>query len=343
MDGAAALQYVRLVADTALPSPVCLVRRVDKHGRVARASGTDGWTLHRRAPGCADAQPDSKQSLKKEPAMRGTYPSRRTTAIALVFSSLLVRGTPAEPGPELTNGGPRSPREELATFRLPKGFHAELVACEPDVVDPVAMAFDEDGRLYVAEMRGYPNAGVATGVVTSGRVKRLENLDRDGHFKTVRVYADNLRFPTAVMPWRGGLLVANAPDLLYLEDPAGTGKATRTRKLYSGFSLNNIQQLVNGLQWGLDNRVHGCAGYDGGTVRSAEKTGAPPVTLRGRGDAASFPMNPAVWNRPAAAVSTAWRRMTLAAGSRRRTVSTCGTSFYPITICGAILCCPSAP
>jgi putative membrane-bound dehydrogenase-like protein len=205
------------------------------------------------------------------------------TAIAVVLAALLAVGAIAGPLPELTNGGPRSPREELATFRLPKGFHAELVACEPDVVDPVAMAFDEDGRLYVAEMRGYPNAGVATGVVTSGRIKRLEDRDGDGYFETVSVYADHLRFPTAVMPWRGGLLVANAPDLLYLEDPAGTGTATRTRKLYSGFSLNNIQQLVNGLQWGLDNRVHGCAGYDGGTIRSVEKPESPPVTLRGRG------------------------------------------------------------
>lgn len=189
----------------------------------------------------------------------------------------------AGPQGELSNGGPRQPGEERATFRLPKGFHAELVACEPDVVDPVAMGFDEDGRLYVAEMRGYPNAGVATGFITSGRVKRLEDRDGDGYFETAAVYADNLRFPTAVMPWRGGLLVANAPDLLYLDDPAGTGKATRRRTLYTGFALNNIQQLVNALQWGLDNRVHGCAGYDGGTVRSAEKPDAAPVTLRGRG------------------------------------------------------------
>src|SRR5262249_2756173 len=80
--------------------------------------------------------------------------------------------------------GPLSPREELATFRIAKGFRAELVASEPDVIDPVAMAFDEDGRLFVCEMRGYPNDGVATGTITSGRIKLLEDRDGDGAYET---------------------------------------------------------------------------------------------------------------------------------------------------------------
>src|SRR5713101_1662142 len=87
-------------------------------------------------------------------------------------------------------GGPLSPREELATFRVPKGFRVELVASEPDVVDPVAMAFDEDGRLFVAEMRGYPNGGVATGTISSGRIKLLEDRDGDGFYEKSSVFAD---------------------------------------------------------------------------------------------------------------------------------------------------------
>ncbi|HLH28922.1 MAG TPA: hypothetical protein VKW77_08385, partial [Acidimicrobiales bacterium] len=170
--------------------------------------------------------------------MRRTIRARRAgAALAAGLLGWLALAAAGGPQGELSNGGPRQPGEERATFRLPAGFHAELVACEPDVVDPVAMAFDEDGRLYVAEMRGYPNAGVATGFVSSGRVKRLEDRDGDGYFETATVYADNLRFPTAVMPWRGGLLVANAPDLLYLDDPAGGGKGSRRRTLYTGFAL----------------------------------------------------------------------------------------------------------
>jgi putative membrane-bound dehydrogenase-like protein len=189
----------------------------------------------------------------------------------------------ADPAPGVSPKGPLSPREEQATFRLPKGFQIDLVATESDVIDPVAMAFDEDGRLFVAEMRGYPNGGIATGKISSGRIKLLEDRDGDGVYETSTVYADGLRFPTGVIPWRGGLIVANAPDLLYFEDTKRTGKADRRRTLYTGFDLANIQQLVNSLQWGMDNWVYACAGLSGGTIRSAEKPDTPPVTLRGRG------------------------------------------------------------
>ena len=88
-----------------------------------------------------------------------------------------------EPGPPLKNSEPLSPSAELKSFRVPKGFRVELVASEPDVVDPVAMAFDEKGRIFVAEMRGYPNAGVGTGDITSGRIKLLEDRDGDGFYR----------------------------------------------------------------------------------------------------------------------------------------------------------------
>ncbi len=189
----------------------------------------------------------------------------------------------ADPKPDESPKGPLSPREEQATFRLPKGFGIDLVAAEPDVIDPVAMAFDEQGRIFVAEMRGYPNGGVATGHITSGRVKMLEDRDGDGVYETSRVYADGLRFPTGVLPWRGGLLVAVAPDILFFEDTDGDGKADRRRVLYTGFNLANIQQIVNSLQWGLDNWVYGVVGSDGGTIRSPEKPDMPPLTLRARG------------------------------------------------------------
>jgi putative membrane-bound dehydrogenase-like protein len=200
-------------------------------------------------------------------------------ALLVVLANSLI----ADPEVGVPSAGPLSPRQEQATFRLPKGFEIELVAAEPDVIDPVAMAFDEDGRLFVAEMRGYPNGGVASGKITSGRIKLLEDRDGDGVYETSTVFADGLRFPTGVMPWRGGLLVANAPDLLYLEDTKRTGKSNRRRALYTGFNLANIQQLVNSLQWGLDNWVYACAGSDGGTIRSAQKLDMPPVTLHSRG------------------------------------------------------------
>lgn len=207
----------------------------------------------------------------------------RLTVACLVISLGLLPTIAADPPPGAPQSGPLSPRDEQATIRTLPGFKVELVACEPDVVDPVAMAFDEQGRMFVAEMRGYPNGGVATGRENRGRIKMLEDKDGDGFFETCTTFAEGLRFPTAVMPYKGGLLVANAPDLVLLEDTNGDGKADRQRVLYTGFNLENIQGLINSLRWCLDNWVYGSTGGKVSEVHSAEKSDAPPVVLRGRG------------------------------------------------------------
>lgn len=178
--------------------------------------------------------------------------------------------------------GPLSPKEELATFKIVDGFQVQLVASEPDILDPVAMCFDARGRLFVCEMRGYPNGGIGIGNETRGKVKCLTDEDGDGVFESAITFAEGLRFPMGITPYRNGVIVAVAPDLLYLEDTDGDGKADKKSILYTGFNLANIQQMVNSLQWGLDNWVYGCAGNDGGTVQSVEKPDAPRVSLRNR-------------------------------------------------------------
>jgi putative membrane-bound dehydrogenase-like protein len=203
--------------------------------------------------------------------------------LACPILTMCLAGSIADTKPGMPPAGPLSPRDEQATFRTLKGFKVELVAHEPQVVDPVAMAFDENGRLFVAEMIGYPNEGVATGFIASGRIRLLEDRDGDGFYEKATIFADKLRFPTSVMPWKGGLLVSNAPELIYLQDKDGDGKSDKQRVLYTGFDLKNIQQLLNGLQWGLDNWIYGCAGNAGGVVKSAEKPELPAVTLRSRG------------------------------------------------------------
>jgi putative membrane-bound dehydrogenase-like protein len=196
--------------------------------------------------------------------------------LVLASTGLLGADDP-KPG---KSAGPLSPKDELATFRVPKGFRVELVAAEPDVVDPVAIAFDEDGRMFVAEMRGYPNDGLGTGMISSGKIKLLEDPDEKGMYRKATTYADGLRFPTSMQPWKGGLLVTVAPDIIYLE---GKQKAEKQRTLYSGFGTYNIQGMVNGLQWGLDNWVYVNGGTNPSTVRSEEKKDAAPIELRGRG------------------------------------------------------------
>jgi len=201
-------------------------------------------------------------------------------SVLLALFTVTVLGA-ADPKPGIPPTGPLSPKEELATFKVAKGFRVELVASEPDVVDPVAIAFDEDGRLFVAEMRGYPNGGVATGNISSGTVKLLSDPDDKGVYRKSTLFASGLRLPSSVMPWKGGLIVAVAPDILYFDEK--DGKGVNKRVLYTGFDLDNSEQLINGLQWGLDNWVYGCAGSKGGTITSGEKKDMPPVRLGGRG------------------------------------------------------------
>jgi putative membrane-bound dehydrogenase-like protein len=190
--------------------------------------------------------------------------------------------------------GPLAPREELATFQVAKGFKVELVAAEPEVIDPVAMTFDEDGRLFVVEMRGYPNAGVGEGQPNlPGRIKLLEDKDGDGYFEKASVYVDNLRFPTGVCCWRGGILVGNAPDLIYGKDTDGDGKADVRQVLYTGFGQKNIQQLLNGLQFHFDNWVHGCNGSNDSVIRPSQGMPPSPPAPLPRGGEGRKPVDPA--------------------------------------------------
>jgi putative membrane-bound dehydrogenase-like protein len=205
----------------------------------------------------------------------------RPALVLLVAASGLAADPP--PGLPGKSPGPLLPREEQGTFRLAAGFRIDLVASEPDVVDPVSMCFDAKGRIFVCEMRGYPNAGVGTGEETRGRIRQLTDRDGDGVFETSTIYAEGLRFPMGVTPWKDGVLVAVAPDIIYLQDTDDDGRADRKTVLYTGFNLANIQQLVNTLQWAADGWVHGLAGNNAGTIRSVEKPDTPPVTLQARG------------------------------------------------------------
>ena len=142
----------------------------------------------------------------------------------MVRGRLRAHGTPPK--------GPLSPREEQATLRVLPGFRVELVASEPQVIDPVALAFDENGRLFVAEMRGYPNDGVGTGDLKSGRIRVLEDLDGDGFYEKSTLFAGRpaLAADVGVMPWQAAACSsAMRSDILFFEDTKHTGKADRKR------------------------------------------------------------------------------------------------------------------
>jgi len=168
--------------------------------------------------------------------------------------------------------------EELKSFKVEPPLHAELVTAEPLVESPCAMAFDEQGRLYVAENRGYPH----TTEPPQGRVVLLESTKRDGHYDKSTVFADGLEFPNGVMPWQGGLIVTAAPDILFLKDTKGTGHYDQRRVLLTGFDTTKSTQLrVNCPTLGPDGWIHFAAGLTGGTITSPEHPEKPAVKMTG--------------------------------------------------------------
>lgn len=172
---------------------------------------------------------------------------------------------------------PLSPEDALKSIHVPEGFKVELVACEPNVIDPIAIDWDLAGRLWVVEMADYPS-GMDNNGKPGGRVRVLEDTDGDGRYEKSTLFADGLNFPTGLLTWRDGVIVTAAPDVLFLKDTNGDGKADSTEKLLSGLSEGNQQLRANGLRWGLDNRVYCAAGgHHGGhaadTVLRSHKDG----------------------------------------------------------------------
>ena len=139
----------------------------------------------------------------------------------------------------------------LSTFEVPPGFKIELVAAEPMVADPVDMEIDEYGNFYVVEMHGYPidKSG-------SGKIVLLKDTDGDGRMDKRTVFAEGLVLPNGILRWKKGVLVTDAPNVLYLEDRNGDGIAEIRDTVLTGFSLSNPHINVNNPVYGLDNWIY---------------------------------------------------------------------------------------
>jgi putative membrane-bound dehydrogenase-like protein len=136
-----------------------------------------------------------------------------------------------------------TPRDSLKAMHLSEDFHVELFAAEPDVMSPVEMAFDENGKVYVAEMLDYPT-DPPPGKPARSRIRLLENPSGDGKTWRSTVFADNVLAVSGFMPWKGGLIVTSAPEILYLKDTNGDGKADLRKVLYTGFSKVNQEARI---------------------------------------------------------------------------------------------------
>ena len=175
--------------------------------------------------------------------------------------------------------GPTSPDAALRSIRVAHGFRVELVASEPLVSDPIAFDWGADGKLWVVEMGDYP-LGLDGKGSPGGSVKVLEDRDGDGRYDSSRVFLGGLGFPTGVMPWRDGVLISRAPDVLFARDPDGDGRADKVEVLFTGFVPGNPQHRVNGFDLGLDGLIYGANGDSGGTIHTPASTVG--LSIRGR-------------------------------------------------------------
>ncbi len=175
---------------------------------------------------------------------------------------------------------PLSPTDALKAFEVAPGLRVELVAAEPLVASPCAIAFDSQGRLFVAENRGYP-IGPKEGERPVGVIALLEDTDGDGRMDKRTVFADGLTFPNGVLPWGGGLIVTCAPDVLFLKDNDGDGVADERKVLLTGFATTGSTQLrVNAPTVGpWDGKIYLAAGLSGGTVTCPSHPERPPLKM----------------------------------------------------------------
>ncbi|MEE2642752.1 MAG: PVC-type heme-binding CxxCH protein [Planctomycetota bacterium] len=171
-----------------------------------------------------------------------------------------------------TDPKPLSAKASLKSFQLPSGFRIELMAAEPLVMDPIALEWGVDGKLWVVEMADYP-LGLDDRGQPGGRVRYLEDTDQDGVYDKSTLFVDKIPFPTGVLPInidpdRPGCLISAAPYVVQVRKKSDWKEvlADPENILLQGFAEGNQQHRFNGFSAGLDNWIYLANGDSGGTV-----------------------------------------------------------------------------
>lgn len=173
--------------------------------------------------------------------------------------------------PPLKLQEPLSPQDSMKTMQVPPGFEVQLFASEPDITKPISMNWDERGRLWIVESVDYPNDIIANepdpakkaAMKPHDRIKICEDTNGDGKADKFTVFAEGLNVPTAITFWNGGIIVGQAPEMLYLKDTNGDDKADVREVLHNGWGTRDTHSGIGNLQYGFDNYIWGSVGYSG--------------------------------------------------------------------------------
>lgn len=157
---------------------------------------------------------------------------------------------------------PLTPEASMQQVFLEPGFRLDLFAAEPDIVNPIDMAWDERGRLWIVETIDYPNE-FEPERRGNDRIKILEDTDSDGRADKVTIFAEGLNIPTSLALAHGGVIVAQAPDMLFLKDNDGDDRADVKQVLFTGWGTFDTHAGPSNLRYGFDNHVWGAVGYSG--------------------------------------------------------------------------------
>tara|TARA_R110002049_G_scaffold53516_3_gene149553 strand:+ start:696 stop:2705 length:2010 start_codon:yes stop_codon:yes gene_type:complete len=166
----------------------------------------------------------------------------------------------------------------MKTFQFAENVKTEIFASEPLVIDPVAMQFDGDGNAYVV---GMLDAYKPDAVKGKGKIIMLKDNDGDGRADTSTVFADSLREATSVLPWKGGLLVCAAPNIMYFKDTDGDGRSDLKEVLFTGFFSKNEEAQITNLRFGVDNWIYANNAGQAGEIGFSRKPDAPRLNIQG--------------------------------------------------------------
>ncbi len=163
-----------------------------------------------------------------------------------------------------------SAEESLKQIQLDGPYEAQLVAAEPQVLDPVEVTWDEKGRMYVADMRDYPLGPPKAGDPWMSRILQLSDSKGDGHMDKSVVFADHLDNVQGLLPYKGGLIATTRTEVLFLKDTDGDGKADVIEPLIKGFNPRHAQLQVSAPRWGPDGCVYFNNGLDAKEIYPAD-------------------------------------------------------------------------